>query len=94
MGVVHAFRKQYDEAIKCFKECLNIVKKHYQSFGNMGLCYAKLGQRAQAIAALDRAIEINPAYEPAIVNRGIIAGLGVDEKLPDGPVEIIDYSKD
>src|SRR4030043_29066 len=105
MGVVHAFREQYDEAIRCFKkaldifpyfidaqfnlavsyqksmdifekacdymeeakwekaivcfkDCLNIVKNHYQSYGNMGLCYAKLGKREQAISALDRAIEI------------------------------------
>jgi len=43
---------------------------------------------------LDRAVEVNPGYEPAIVNRKMIAGLTADEKIPDGPVEIIDYSKD
>ena len=87
-------KEKWEKAITCFKDCLNIVENHYQSYGNMGICYAKLGQRAQAISALDRAIEINPGYEPAIVNRKMIAGLRADEKIPDGPVETIDYSKD
>ncbi len=86
--------EKWEKAITCFKDCLSIVKNHYQSYGNMGLCYAKLGQRAQAISALDRAVEINPGYEPAIVNRKMIAGLTADDKIPDGPVETIDYSKD
>jgi tetratricopeptide (TPR) repeat protein len=60
----------------------------------MGLCYAKLGKREQAISALDRAIEINPGYEPALVNREMIAGLKADERIPDGHIETIDYSKD
>jgi len=86
--------EKWEKAITCFKDCLNIVTNHYQSYGNMGLCYAKLGQRSQAISALDRAIEINPGYEPAIVNRKMIASLMADEKIPGGPVETIDYSKD
>ncbi|MDO9012987.1 MAG: tetratricopeptide repeat protein [Gallionella sp.] len=38
-------------------------------YGNMGLCLAKMGYKAQALAALDRAIEIDPQYEPAMTNR-------------------------
>jgi tetratricopeptide (TPR) repeat protein len=60
----------------------------------MGLCYAKLGKKEQAIAALDRALEINPRYEPAIVNREMISGLKEGEEIPDGPIETLDYSKD
>jgi len=85
---------KWEKAITCFKDCLNNVKNHYQSYGNMGLCYAKLGKKEQAISALDRAIEINPRYEPALVNREMIAGLKADEKIPDGSIEIINYSKD
>lgn len=85
---------KWEKAIASFKDCLNIVKNHYQSYGNLGLCYAKLGKREQAISALDRAIEINPGYEPALVNRKMIAGLKADEKIPDGPIETIDYSRD
>lgn len=85
---------KWEKAIAGFKDCLNIVKNHCQSYGNLGLCYAKLGKREQAISALDRAIEINPGYEPALVNRKMIAGLKADEKIPDGPIDTIDYSKD
>ena len=91
---VYMEKEKWEKAITCFKDCLNIVTNHYQSYGNMGLCYAKLGQRSQAISALDKAIEINPGYEPAIVNRKMIAGLTADDKIPDGPVETIDYGKD
>jgi tetratricopeptide (TPR) repeat protein len=38
-------------------------------YGNMGLCLAKMGYKAQSLAALDRAIEIDPQYEPAMINR-------------------------
>ncbi|HZV47080.1 MAG TPA: tetratricopeptide repeat protein [Thermodesulfovibrionales bacterium] len=86
--------EKWEEAIACFKDCLNIVRRHYQSYGNMGLCYAKLGKKEQAIAALDRALEINPRYEPAIVNREMISGLKEGEEIPDGPIETLDYSKD
>jgi tetratricopeptide (TPR) repeat protein len=85
---------KWEKAIDCYKDCLNIVKNHYQSYGNMGLCYAKLGEREQAILALDRALEINPGYEPALINRGMIASLKADEKIPDGHMEIINYSKE
>ncbi|MFZ3138969.1 MAG: tetratricopeptide repeat protein [Thermodesulfovibrionales bacterium] len=86
--------EKWKEAISCFKDCLNIVKGHYQSCGNMGLCYAKLGEKGEAIAALDMALEINPRYEPAIVNREMISSLKAGEEIPDGPIEIIDYNKD
>jgi tetratricopeptide (TPR) repeat protein len=86
--------QEWEKAISSFKDCLNIVKRHYQSYGNMGLCYAKLAQREQALAAFDSALEINPRYEPAIVNRALIAHLKEGERMPAGPIEIINYSKE
>lgn len=85
---------KWEKAIACFKDCLNIAKNHYQSYGNMGICYGMLGQREQALSALDKAIEINPDYEPALVNRKMIAGLKEDESMSDVTIEVIDYSKD
>lgn len=40
--------------------------------GNLGLCLAALGRKAQSLAELDRALEIDPQYEPAITNRVFI----------------------
>lgn len=48
--------------------------------GNMGLCLAKLGRKAQSLAELDRALEIDPKYEPAMTNR--IAVELMEEGIP------------
>ncbi len=60
----------------------------------MGICYAKLGQKAKAMAAFDKAIELDPSYEPAIINRMEIATLGEDEKLDISNHKTIDYYRD
>jgi len=86
--------QKWEEAIFGFKECLSIVKKHFQSYGNMGICYAKLNKREQALAAFDRALEINPKYEIAKVNREVILSLREGEALSEDPVESVNYSRD
>jgi len=87
-------RQEWERAIASFRACLHISKDHYQSCGNMGLCYAKLGKREEALASFDRSLQINPDYEPAIVNRAIVAGMKDDKDLPEGPIEIMEYEKD
>lgn len=81
----------WEKAIGGFKSCLNIVKNHYQSYGNMGLCYMKLGQKEKAIAALNKAIEFKPDYELAIVNLAMIKS---GEFESDTQIEIVNYVKD
>ncbi len=85
---------KWDAAIAGFKECLSIVKRHFQSYGNMGICYAQIGNRQQALAAFDKALEINPGYELAAVNRAVTLRMEEGERLSNGPVETVDYSKD
>jgi len=87
-------RQEWERAIASFIACLHISKNHYQSYGNIGLCYAKLGKREEALASFDRSLQINPAYEPAIVNRAVVAGMKGDMDFPEGPVEIVEYEKD
>ena len=69
-------------------------KKHPQSYGNLGLCYAQLGQKEDAITAFDKAIEIDPNYEPAIVNKAMVESLKDGEKLSQETFKSIDYYKD
>ena len=38
----------------------------------MGLCLAKLGRKAEALAERERALEINPEYELAMTNRLVL----------------------
>jgi len=87
-------KQEWPAAIEGFKECLAIVKRNFQSYGNMGICYAKLGKKEQALASFDKALELNPRYEIAAVNRALTLNLREGEKLPDGTVESVDFSRD
>lgn len=40
--------------------------------GNLGMCLAALGYKAQSLAELDRALVIDPQYEPAMTNRVLV----------------------
>jgi lipoprotein NlpI len=60
----------------------------------MGICYGKLGQKALALQALDMALELDPGYEPAIINRAVVESLKEGEKLPPSKVESVEYYKD
>ena len=56
-------KKQWELAIEGFGKCLEINLEHAQSFGNMGICYAQLGEKAKALAVLEKALEIDPEKE-------------------------------
>lgn len=86
--------QEWEKAIFSFKECLTIHKRHPQSYGNMGICYSQLGQKKLALEAFDKALEIDPHYEPALVNRKIVRSLQDDPKLPSGQIESINYYRD
>jgi len=87
-------KQEWQRAIDGFKACLIKNEKHPQSYGNMGLCYAQLGQKEAALSAFDKALEIDPAYEPAIVNRAAVESLEEGEKLESSKLDSIDYYKD
>ncbi len=63
---------QWEAALKGFRAAARRNEKNAPTHGNMGLCLAQLGRKAEALAAFDRAIEINPKYEPAIRNRVLV----------------------
>ena len=73
-------KNEWQKAIRKFEDCLKISKQHAQSYGNIGICHAQLGRRREAIKALDKALEIDPKYEPAIYNKVLIESLADDEK--------------
>lgn len=93
-GFLYIEEGKWEKAICEFETCLAINKNHVQSYGNMGICYAKLGQKAKALAAFDKAIELDPSYEPAIINRLEIVALKDGEKLDTCDHETINYYKD
>lgn len=56
-------------ALSGFRASAALNDRSAPTHGNMGLCLAKLGRKAQSLAELDRALEIDPGYTPAKTNR-------------------------
>lgn len=86
--------RKYEDAIAVFSDVLNIHKNHQQSYGNLGLCLALTGNRQAALAALDRALEIDPKYKPAKINRKSVLAMKEGENLPGVHMEVVDYYKE
>jgi tetratricopeptide (TPR) repeat protein len=83
----------FAEAIRGFSEVLKVLPHHVQSYGNLGLAYAGQGARDRAIANLDKAIELDAEYQPAIENRRIILSAS-DERLAVQSMREIDFYGD
>ncbi|MCI5224955.1 MAG: tetratricopeptide repeat protein, partial [Candidatus Electrothrix sp. AR4] len=86
--------REYEKAIVEFTKVLSLNKNTVQTYGNLGLCHAFLGQRAKALAFFDQALEIDPAYAPAMTNRAVVAELKEGEKMPEDHVKTVEYYKD
>jgi tetratricopeptide (TPR) repeat protein len=81
-------------AIELFSQVLATEKGHVQSYGNMAIAYAGLGNKQKALECLDKAIELDPQYEPALVNRLAVEKLKEGERLPNiGGREVNYYSE-
>lgn len=61
--------RDFEKAVQLFKRVLSENPNHVQSFGNLALAYAGLGRRAEAMECFDRALALDPSYEPARINR-------------------------
>jgi tetratricopeptide (TPR) repeat protein len=72
-----------EAAIELFAQVLATENNHVQSYGNMGIAYARIGNRHKALECLNKALELDPEYEPALVNRLVIERLKEGEALPD-----------
>jgi len=86
-------KQEWQKAIAGFQTCLSKNKRHVQSYGNLGICYAQLGQREQALEALNKALELDPEYEPALTNRMAIESMREGEEIEKG-IESVEYYKD
>lgn len=96
--------KLFDRAFACleardFKESLELSNqilikepKHIQSYINLGLVHAFLGEKKQSIEHLDVALSIDPSCKIAETTRKNIMKLGDGEELADEMREIF-YSE-
>ena len=83
----------FKEAIGLFVESLKILPNHVQSFGNIGICFAKLGDKQNALKNFDAALHLDPKYELAMVNKAIVEQLKEGEIL-EGNINSTEYYKD
>jgi tetratricopeptide (TPR) repeat protein len=63
------------DAERGFCEVLELVPRHYPSWGNLGAAYLALEKREDAIRCLRRALELNPDYAAARQNLALIEDL-------------------
>jgi tetratricopeptide (TPR) repeat protein len=84
---------EFVSAINLFKRVLATDPKHVQSWGNLGLAYAGMGEKDKALECLDKALELDPEYEIAAVNRIGIEKMRKGERL-EGKMDSIDYYRD
>ena len=80
----HLQAQRYAAAADLFGQVLAQNPDHVQSHGNVALVYAGLGRRALALEHLDKALALDPTYEPAMQNRKIIERMKEGE--PHRPV--------
>jgi len=85
--------KEYEKAIVGFRNVLAVNKYHPQSYGNIGLCCSFLGKRDEALSAFNRALAIDPSYQPALTNRAILLNLPDGEKMSDDHIKNVDFYK-
>ena len=85
--------QEYTKAIRLFELVLSVDPKNVQSHGNIALAYAGLGDKEKALEYFDKAIALDPTYEPAICNRMIVERMEDGEEYRPG-IKEIDYYRD
>lgn len=73
-------KNDWQGALDEFRASAAIHNRNAPCHGNMGLCLAFLGHKAEALIEIDRAIAIDSEYEPAISNRPTVEQM--EEGLP------------
>jgi tetratricopeptide (TPR) repeat protein len=85
--------REFGSAISLFKRVLETDPKHVQLWGNLGLAYASIGEKGKALECLDKALELDPEYEIAAVNRIGIEKMGDGERL-EAEIDSVNYYRD
>jgi tetratricopeptide (TPR) repeat protein len=84
----------FEEAIQGFNQVLSSEPDHVQSYGNLGLAYAGLGDRKNALLNFDKAIDLDSTYLPAINNRKALLSRPHGEILDLSNIHAVNYYAD
>ncbi len=72
-------QEEPENALELFNENLKISPNHTQTHGNIGICYVKLGNKEKALESFEKALNIDPTYQLALLNKEIILQNGIEE---------------
>jgi len=62
LGLIHRDTGKYEEAVKEFRQALQLDPENSDAYREMAWAYEKLGRREEAEASLKKAIELKPDY--------------------------------
>jgi len=94
LGFENLKDRNYQKAIDLFSQVLERNPGHVQSYGNMGLAYAGLGRKAAAMQCLEKALALDPSYEPALLNKKSLSTMTEGEPNAPAVFEEIEYYSD
>lgn len=68
----HAKQERYETALRYFTQAVVIAPLYAKAFCEMANCQANLGNVEDAIRLYNRAIDIDPAFEEARIQRDMV----------------------
>jgi tetratricopeptide (TPR) repeat protein len=86
--------REWERALAGFRRVAAADPGSVQAHGNMGLCLASLRRKREALAALERALEIDPGYEPAMINRTAVLAMEEGQRGLAADVLTVEYYKE
>ena len=93
-----AYQKMIEQkwhlALQGFQKVLSYSPDHTQSYGNIAMCLAMLGHKEKALAAIHKALELDPDYMPAITNKSAVENMREGEPLKLTNIDSVDFYKE
>jgi tetratricopeptide (TPR) repeat protein len=67
LGLVHEFNKDYENAVLCYKDAVELKDDHAKALNALGRVYMKTGKLTEARQSLETAKKAGPALEETAV---------------------------
>ena len=80
LGILESGKENYVKAIDCFANCLKYDPRHFEAHYNLANVYSEMGDLALAKLHYELAIEIEPEFESAYYNLGLVMAMQKDFK--------------
>lgn len=74
LGEAYYYNKQYAEAVKAFSQAATIRPGLANTYYMMALSYEKMGDKENAVGALDKALRLVPTYKEALELKSKLTG--------------------